>query len=97
MFEPLTIAIVLPLNISYPWCSKGSKFVGALEGQLRSVWQDMPERSGTILLQFFSKSRSLESLSKGVVRKVLQKAPQRSVPNCRPGKRRRVSVGKAPG
>jgi len=97
MFEPLTVAILLPIYRSYPWSAKRSQFVGTLEGQLRGLWQSMPERSGDILLQFFNQASTLGSMSKGLVRKVLQTAPQRPVSNCSARKRRRVSSGKTGG
>ena len=93
MFEPITLAFILPLNRFSPWSFKRSKLVGTLERELRSVWQSVPERSGFILRKFCERSRALETMPKGVVWKMLQATPKRSIPDSVPGKRRRISVG----
>jgi len=87
MHEPLIISVCFPHLRTYPWRYKGSTLMGALEGQLRSVWKTTPERLGLVLRQFFSKAWSLGSLPEGILRKVLHPPPTGSIPNCTPHQR----------
>jgi len=89
MHEPLIIAIVLPLNRFYPWTYRRSALVGALEGQLRRVWEAMPEGAGAVLCKFFKQTSSLATMPEGVVRKVLCAAPRRQLPSSGGKKRGR--------
>ena len=93
MFEPVYLALVLPLTRSNPWCLKGSQLVGTLEGELRSLWTSVPERSGAVLRKFLQRTRTLDTLPKGVVRSLLQPTFKRQLSYSGSRKRRRISTG----
>ena len=97
MFEPVYLALVLPLTRSNPWRLKGSQLVGTLEGQLRSLWTSVPERSGPVLLKFLQRTRTLDTLPKGVVRSLLQSTCKRQLSYSGSRKRRRISTGETGG
>jgi len=71
MHEPLIVAILLPFHRFYPWTYRRSALVGTLEGELRRMWETVPEGAGPLLCKFFKQTRTLESMPAGVVRKVL--------------------------
>ena len=52
MYEPLTLAFVLPFKNFYPWQYRGGKEVVALERELRGVWKGDDPSTGPVLLKF---------------------------------------------
>jgi hypothetical protein len=50
-FEPLLVAIYLPLSRDSPWRHKGTPLVDRLRGSLSGVWTGSVERQGSLLRQ----------------------------------------------
>jgi len=70
--EPVIVGLYLSLSRHSPWRLKRTKLVAGLESQLHGLSKDDYQRSGFILRQFLQQARSLERMSSGMVRKVLQ-------------------------
>ena len=71
-FEPLTIAIVFPFIKYRPWQLRGCARILELGRELRKMWKKSGRNTGDLLLQFCNQQGSLDSLSKGMVWKLLQ-------------------------
>jgi hypothetical protein len=69
--EPLLMYISFPLCRHPPWSLKKTRYMAEFCGELRGVWETVPERAGTLLRELFVRTRGLQSLSKGVVRRML--------------------------
>ena len=50
-------------------------------GELRRVWETMPERAGPLLRELLSRTRLLQSLPQGVVREMLSNPRWHGVSN----------------
>jgi hypothetical protein len=90
MHEPLILLVSLPLCRHPPWSYKRTGFVEGLRGELRSVWKELPERSGTLLRKFLQQEREFHSLQEGVVRTMLHHFDWRSVSDSGAKRRGRV-------
>jgi hypothetical protein len=81
MHEPLILLVSLPLCRHPPWSYKQTGFVEGLRGELRAVWQDVPEQSGTLLRKFLLQEREFQSMQEGMVGSILHNFDWRSVSN----------------
>ena len=77
--EPLLMFICLPLSSHAPWRLRRTPYLESFGRIMRAVFDDTPERSGSVLRKFLSRTRSLESLSSGLVRGVLRGSYDESV------------------
>jgi hypothetical protein len=90
MHEPLILLVSLPLCRHPPWSYKRTGFVEGLRGELRAVWQGVPERSGTLLRKLLLQERDFQSMQEGVVRNMLHHFDWRSVSDPSAERRGRV-------
>lgn len=90
MHEPLILLVSLPLCRHPPWSYKRTGFVEGLRGELRAVWQGVPERSGTLLRKLLLQEREFQSMQEGVVRTMLHHFDWRSVSDPSAERRGRV-------
>jgi hypothetical protein len=72
--EPLLIYVCLPLSTHSPWKLKGTKFMDGLERKMRELHKTNRKRRGRLLRKLFVQARGLDSLPKGLVRGMLQRA-----------------------
>jgi hypothetical protein len=69
--EPLLMFISFPLCRHPSWSLKKTGYLAEFCGELRGVWEAMPGRARTRLCKLFVRTRLLQSLSQGVVRRML--------------------------
>ncbi len=67
-FEPLTIAVYLPLSLRPPWRHKGTSHVRGVHGELQGMWKTGRPGSGAVLRQLLSRARGMAQLSWDMVR-----------------------------
>lgn len=75
--EPLILAVCLPLSKHSPWNLRNTSLVGDLEGSLCEVFEHDGKRTGYLLRQFLRLATRLESMSSGLVRKMLHPRNER--------------------
>jgi hypothetical protein len=91
-YEPLVVAIVFPFLIHRPWQLRNSPKVLAVGGKLHQMWKTAPTDAGAFLFKFCEFTRTLDSLSKGLVWDLLQ-APHSGLFSClRAGRRGRFHL-----
>jgi hypothetical protein len=73
-FEPLIVGISFPLSRHKPWRLRGTPMLESVERALREVPQATAGWGGCILRELFLTTRSLDSMSTGMVRKMLHPA-----------------------
>ena len=74
--EPLVFAVVFPFLSFRPWQLKNAPAFLGMGRLLRRLWKADPVSVWHVLQQFFTWSRSLATLSEGVVRKMLSRPPR---------------------
>ena len=71
-FEPLILGIFFPFIKHRPWQLRRSNALLGLENQLRGMWKDGRDDQGVILRKFRTFTGTLDSMSPGLVWKMLQ-------------------------
>jgi hypothetical protein len=94
MFEPLTIAFVLPFIKHRPWQLRGSKYILDLGGKLLRMWRDDLSGEGLVLRQLWDLSRELSSMSEKLALTLLRGEEGFGFQNCNTRKRRGREVEK---
>ena len=56
-FEPLTLAVYMPLSRRFPWRHKGTKHVCRVQGDLQRMWKAGHQGSGPVLRELLSRAR----------------------------------------
>jgi hypothetical protein len=79
--EPLLMYICFPLCRHPPWSLKKTGYMAEFCGELRRVWEAMPRRARSLLRELFVRTRLLQSLSQGVVRRMLSHPDWAGVPD----------------
>ena len=69
--ESLFVAFYLPQLHCPPWCLKRTRFILALERELRQVQCSKKRNQGDVLRKFWTLLQKLPTMSKGMVWKVL--------------------------
>jgi hypothetical protein len=69
--EPLLMFMSFPLCRHPPWSLKKTGHLAEFCGELRGAWETLPERPRTLLRELFVRARLLQSMSQGVVRRML--------------------------
>jgi hypothetical protein len=67
-FEPLTIAVYLPLSRRSPWRHKGTSHICRVHGELQGMWKAGRPGSRFVLRQLLSRARGMAQLSWDMVR-----------------------------
>ena len=88
-FEPLILAIVLPLFSRNPWKLRNIKLVKDCEGSLQKIWKDYFVLSGNLLRKLLQSTISLEILPGSMVRGMLQFSGDRELQNRKTARGRR--------
>ena len=94
MFEPLTIAFVLPFIKHRPWQLRGSQHILDLGGKLLRMWRDDLSGEGPVLRQLWNLSRELSSMSEKLALTLLRGEEGVGFQNCNTRKRRGREVEK---
>ena len=69
--EPLLMFLCFPLCRYHPWILKGTGYLESFCGEMRGVWNDVPEWPGDLLRQLLVRTGLLQSVSEGLVRQML--------------------------
>ena len=69
--EPLTLAFIFPFISRDPWQLKRTTAFLEMDRYMRSLWNENQIATGFILCQFLVKTRNLETMSKGLVCRML--------------------------
>lgn len=94
MFEPLTIAFILPFLPHRPWQLRRSQHILELGRELSCMWRDNQAGEGPILQKLWSLQRRLVKMPEELARKMLYGQPSTDVPNSYSRKRRGSSMAK---
>jgi len=92
MHEPLTLVFVFPFIRNEPWQLKRSPAIVGMGKRLSKMFKEGDRSSGLVLQQFWKRARSLGSMSKRMVSKVLRCRSKFEIPHGAPGERRRLAV-----
>jgi hypothetical protein len=79
--EPLLIYVCLPLSVHRPWKLRGTQLLERLKSKLCNVHKTNSRLRGRLLRQLFIKTRKLESMPESMVRGMLQRSGDESVPH----------------
>ncbi len=72
MHEPLILFVSLPLCRYAPWSYRRTGFLEGLRGELRSVWEREPKRSGNLLRELLQQERKFQTMPEDMVRPSLR-------------------------
>jgi hypothetical protein len=71
-YEPLVVGICFPFMSHRPWQLRNCPKILAVGRKLHQMWKTAPADAGALLFKFCEFTRTLDSLSEGVVWELLQ-------------------------
>jgi len=92
MHEPLNLVFVFPFIRNEPWQLKRSPAIVGMGKHLLIMFKEGDGSLGFVLQQFWKRARSLDSMSKRMVSKVLHCRSGFEISYGAPGERRGVAV-----
>jgi hypothetical protein len=93
-FEPLVVGIVFPFAKHRPWQLRNTPKLLAVARKLRTLWKEDPASARDLLRKLCKFTRTLDSLSKGLVWDLLQTPHSGLFSDLRTPGRRRIRVEK---